>query len=175
MVDAEVVRLRRMRDAALRARQLAVSMGADSRDIHSVLSRTTVACWRLACVATGRLRAHPYVSYQRDRSRACIVRDRVVGFLLGGIARYRGHMLGTLAAQLRQVERELNDTRALTSHPDLGDTLGRCQAQIKKLLKDVTDGAVKEANSRRAAPSKQLRPGHQGAASVSGDWPYIAL
>ncbi len=177
MIDAEVVRLRRLRDAALRTRQFALALGADSRDTDSVYSRTAVACWRMASVATGRLRAHPYLRYQRGTNFTGMLQDRALSVAAGMIARYRGRKLRTLAAQLRRVERELNDTRALTWLLDLSDTLGRSQTQLRRLIKEVEHGAWKEAGSPVAAPSKEsiAAGGHENAAAVAGNWPYLAF
>jgi hypothetical protein len=176
MIDAEVVRLRRLRDAALRTRQFAIALGADSRDSNSVFSRTAIACWRMASIATGRLRAHPYLSYQRGTSVTRILHDRALSAVVGGIARYRGRRLRTLAAQLRLVERELNDTRALTWLLELSDTLGRAQAQLRRLIKEVEHGAWKEAGSPVDAPSQELlATGREDAAAVAGNWPYLAF
>lgn len=175
MIDAEVLRLRRLRDAALRTRQFALALDADSREANSVFSRTAVACWRTASIATGRLRAHPYLSYQRGTSLFRIVQDRVLSLVAGGIARYRGHKLRTLGAQLRYVERELDDTRALTWLLDLSDTLGRAQAQLRRLRKEVEHGAWKEAGSPVTKPAKDLLAAAGREDAVAANWPYLAL
>ncbi len=67
MIDIEVIRLRQLRNTALRARAIATALDAGhSGKVDSVLSRSALACWRIARVVTGKLRAHPYQSYQRD-------------------------------------------------------------------------------------------------------------
>jgi len=177
MIDAEVMRLRRLRDAALRTRAFAVALDSGSATGDSVYARTAIICWRIAGVATGRLRAHPYLSYQRGASFTRMVHDRVLASVLGGIARYRGRGLRTFAVQLQQLERELNDSRALTWLLDLSDALGRSQARLRRLIKEVEHGAWKEAGSPGAVPSKE-RPTagtREDPAKLAGNWPYLAF
>ncbi len=140
-----------------------------------MFSRTAVVCWRTASVATGRLRAHPYLSYQRGASVFRIVQDRLLSAVAGAIAQYRGRKLRTLAVQLRHLERELNDTRALTWLLDLSDTLGRSQAQLRRLIKEVEHGAWKEAGSPVATPAKELLAGAGREEAVAANWPYLAF
>jgi hypothetical protein len=94
--------------------------------------------------------------------------------LSGWFARHRGRSLRTLAAQLRYVERELNDARALTWLPDLSDALGRSQVRLLRLIKEVEYGAWKEAGSP-AVYSKELSTAGEDVAGVAANWPYIAF
>src|ERR1700677_2639140 len=102
MIDIEVLRLRQLRNTALRARAIAAALDAGHSDNDSVLSRSALACWRIARVITGKLRAHPYQTYQREpgylRSRA----DGAVAALMGGMARLRGGRFGMYAGRLRK-------------------------------------------------------------------------
>ena len=77
MIDAEVSRLRKLRNVALRARALAKILDSDSQE-QSVFARSAVICWTIARVASGRLRAHPYLSYQQGPSRMRDVADGLV-------------------------------------------------------------------------------------------------
>jgi len=177
MIDAEVVRLRRLRDAALRTRQYALALGSDAHERNSVFARTAVACWRIAGIATGRLNAHPHSSYQRGTSIVRIAHDRMLSFVTGCMARHRGSRLRTLAAQLRLVERELNDARALTWLLDLSDTLGRSQARLRRLMKEVEHGARQERGSHAPAAATELLTAarRDDADAVPGNWPYLAF
>ena len=74
MIDAEVLRLRRLRNVALRARALAKNLDYDSAEGQTVFTKSAVACWTIARIASGRLRAHPYLSYQQDPARCAIWR-----------------------------------------------------------------------------------------------------
>jgi hypothetical protein len=143
----------------------------------SIYARTAIVCWRIAGVATGRLRAHPYLSYQRGASITRMVIDRVLASVCGGLARRRGRGLRTFGAQLRHLERELNDSRALTWLLELSDALGRSQARLHRLTKEVDHGAWKEAGSPVMAPSgERLAAGaHEDSASIAGTWPYLAF
>ena len=182
MIDTEVTRLRRLRNTALRARAVAAALGSDPAPRDSAFSRSAASCWRIARVITGRLRAHPYLSYQRGPSEMRGVYDRVSAGLLGAIARYRGRSQQTFSEELRRVARELDDARALTWSSELSDSLGRSQTQIRALIKELDDGACSEAGRRnevesRHAPRIETRTGAVGndAADVAGSWPYLAI
>jgi len=77
MIDAEVLRLRDLRNMALRARALANSLDSGSLADDSVLARSAVTCWTIARIATGRLRAHPYLSYQKEPGQLRGLADRL--------------------------------------------------------------------------------------------------
>jgi hypothetical protein len=178
MIDTEVARLRRLRNTALRARAVAAALNSEPAARDSALSRSAVSCWRIARVITGWLRAHPFLSYQRGPSEVRGVLDRINAALLGGVARYRGRSLRTFFDELRRVARELDDARALTWSPELSDTLGRSQAQIRGLLKELEDGARNEAGLRHeTVPRIETLTGfvRNDAGSVAGNWPYLAI
>ena len=178
MNDSEVIRLRRLRDTALRVRAIAAVLDSHPARRTSMIARSGQSCWRIARVITGTLRAHPYLNYQRGASEVRAVYDRIRAGLLGGIARYRGRTLQTLCAELQRVAHELDDTRALTWSSDLSDTLGRSQTQMRRLIKELETAARAEAGSRiepdtrREARSVALR---DDAGSVAGNWPYLAF
>jgi hypothetical protein len=185
MIDAEVARLRRLRNTALRARAVAAALNSDSaggsaRD--SAFSRSAANCWRIARVITGWLRAHPYLSYQREPSELRRLYNRASGSLLGTIARYRGRTHQVFADELRRVARELDDARALTWSPDLSDSLGRSQMQMRRLMMEVDEGAGNEDGLRddrgsRPAVRLEIRTGadRSAAGEVPGNWPYLAI
>lgn len=185
MIDAEVARLRRLRNTALKARAVAVALNSDSvggsaRD--SAFSRSAATCWRIARVITGRLRAHPYLRYRREPSGLRRLYDSVSAGLLGAIARYRGLTHQAFSEELRRVARELDDARALTWSPDLSDSLGRSQMQMRCLIMEVDEGARNEGglrDERGSRPAARLdirTDADRGqAGEVPGNWPYLAM
>src|ERR1700689_366856 len=82
MIDAEVLRLRKLRNVALRARALAKILDSDSAQERSIFARSAVTCWTIARVASGRLKAHPYPSYQRGPSPLRELADNAVASLV---------------------------------------------------------------------------------------------
>jgi hypothetical protein len=179
MIDIEVVRLRQLRNTALRARAIAIALDARHSDKDSVLSRSALACWRIARVITGKLRAHPYESYQRDPGYLHSLTDGAVAALVGGVARLRGGRFGMYAGPLRKVARRLDDARALTWSPTLSDALGRLQAEIRLLTRELEANARAEAGPRSEIAARvEVVVGFRGRSDASGvaaNWPYLAL
>ncbi len=182
MIDGEVIRLRALRNTALRTRAVAAVL--DSHDSHadSVFSRTALHCWRIARTATGHLRAHPHLNYQRGPSYWRSVYDRADAALIGGFAHRRGRALGTCLEELQKVAHELDDARALTWSPELSDALGRSQLEIRALLQDLRLGARTEAGTRdESVPRVETIAGHvagqvrNDGSGVAANWPYLAL
>ena len=134
---------------------------------------------------TGWLRAHPYLSYQREPSELRRFYNGASGSLLGTIARYRGRTHQVFAEELRRVARELDDARALTWSPDLSDSLGRSQMQMRRLMVEMDEGARKEGGLRadrgsRPAARLDIRTGAERAdrgqaGEDPGNWPYLAI
>lgn len=175
--DPEVVRLRRLRNTALRARALAAVLNSKTVRPNPVFSRSAAGCWRIARTITGRLRAHPHFSHHRGPGDVRGAYDCIRATWLGAIARYRGRSLQCCSAQLRLVIRELDDARALTWSPDLSDSLGRFQLQIRRVIEEVDAGANREAGSQGDAASHA--DGRvctvQPRAGAAGNWPYLAF
>jgi hypothetical protein len=143
-MNNEVTRLRRLRQSALKVRALAtVLQGGKSAD--GLFERGALLNWRIARIATGRLRSHPYQSYQRDPSFFESGADRLAAILVGTMCSLRGHGAETFLRELRVAARELDDTRALTLSPDLSDALGRAQASMRILIDDVQNRALLES------------------------------
>ena len=179
MIDAEVLRLRRLRDIALRTRALGKFLDSESAADHSVFARSAVACWTVARIATGRLRAHPYLSYQQGPSRLQSVADRLFASLLGLSARRSNRSLTVYGQELQAVAREVDDVRALTWSPDLSDALGRMQIQIRRLTHELEGGAHIEAGAT-ALPRVTAAARPEPATSlddlaVDTSWPYLAI
>ena len=177
MIDAEVMRLRRLRNRVLRARALAVAMGSDLPRRSSVYARGAVTCWRIACIVTGRLRAHPYVSYQRGPGALRAAHDMVSAWAGAALARHRGRTLQTYAQALQLAASELDDARALTWSGELSDAFGRLQRQLRRLIDEVESGARQQAGAALPAAHTEGRSGmsRQDAGSLAGNWPYLAF
>jgi hypothetical protein len=178
MIDAEVIRLRGLRNTVLRARAIAKVLDAGSGRLNSSFSRGARDCWRVARVITGKLRAHPYLPYQQGPGDLRAVYNHTAAKLLGGLARRRGRQWRTFAAELHRVSRELDDVRALTWSSELSDTLGRSQMQIRSLVVEVDVAARKEGGSSYR-PARMVTPvmadARGDASRVVGQWPYLAI
>jgi hypothetical protein len=178
MIDAEVMRLRRLRNTALKARALAAVLDSEPARRNSVFSRSAVSCWRIARVITGWLRAHPYLSYQQGPSEVRGVYDRLSAGVLGVAARSRGRSRQAFSSELLRVARELDDARALTWSSDLSDTFGRSQMLLRTLIKELDADAHNEVMPRRETVVRvDTRTGNSrdAAGSVAGSWPYLAI
>jgi hypothetical protein len=171
------MRLRRLRHRVLWARALAVAMNSDLPQRGSIHARGAVTCWRIACVVTGRLRAHPYMSYQRGPGALRAVHGMASAWAKAAVARRRGRTLQTYAQALQLAASELDDARALTWSGDLSDAFGRLQRQLRRLIDEVESGARQEAGAalpaaRAAGRSAMSR---HDAGSLAGNWPYLAF
>jgi hypothetical protein len=179
MIDAEVLRLRKLRSVALRSRALAKILDSDSTEGQSVFARSAVICWTIARIASGRLRAHPYLSYQQGPSKLRDVADGVIASLTALYARRQNRILSVCAQQLRTVEREVNDVRALTWSQDLSDALGRMQIQMRRLAHEFDLGAVEESGAAVMPRTKALAraAGVNSLEEISAEtaWPYLAI
>jgi hypothetical protein len=154
MFDAEVMRLRGLRNTALRVRALARVLESDAARRNSLLSRSARSCWRVARVSTGTLRGHPYPSFQRGPSDLRRSYYRVRAALLGGIARHQDRRLQTFYIEMVRLAREVDDIRALTLSAELSDTLGRSQLEIRGLLRDLHAGARAETGPQHEAAAR---------------------
>lgn len=178
MIDSEVMRLRKLRDAALRARAIARVMDSQRAQRNSVFLRSAQSCWQIARAITGRLRAHPYLSFQRGPSETRAIYNRLYASVSGAIARYRGRSFQFYSDELRRVARELDDARALTWSPDLSDDLGRSQARLQRLIRELEVAAIVEIGSDDSnavgldAPARAARA---DGGTVEGNWPYLNI
>jgi hypothetical protein len=180
MIDADVMRLRQLRNVALRARALARALDSDSAIDSASFSRGAVICWTIARVATGRLRAHPYLSYQKGPSRIRELADRTIASIAAFAAQRQRRSCGAFALELRCVAREVDDARALTRSPDLSDALGRIQFQLRRLAKDLDCGAQNEPGKdavprMNAIVRVEASGGALDAIGSENNWPYLAI
>jgi L-lactate utilization protein LutC len=184
MIDPEVLRLRGLRDTALRARAIATVLQTSLANLHGSARRTTMlcasaaACWRIARAVTGRLRAHPYLRYQRGPSQWRAAYHRFSANVLAALARFQGRSLQTLSQELRRVVHELDDARALTWSAELSDSFGRSQLQLRQLIQEIDAGARRESSSHQESATRDevlvdARPNEGGSAAAN--WPYLAI
>jgi hypothetical protein len=147
-------------------------MGASTD--HAMFSRAACSCWRIARTATGRLRSHPHLRYQRDAGRVAALWYDVTARML--IRKGSpGDMLGELQTKLRVISRELADARALTWTLDLSDSLGRSQIEVRRLIDAVERAALAHAPVGVARkPSTAMSTAHGSRADAPAQWPYLA-
>ena len=170
MPDAEVIRLRRLRRAALQMRGLARAMRSGSAG-DAVLERGAVLAWSVARLVSGRLKAHPNLSCQQGPSWVQNVIDGTLASITGFVALKQGRARPVMAEQLQLLTRELDDVRALNWSRELGDALGRAQWRLWRLTQDFAD-ARPEVPTAVQSGTEQIKPGDAGGA---GDWPYLAI
>ena len=179
MIDAEVLRLRKLRNVALRARALCKILDSDSTQEQSVFARSAVICWTIARVASGRLRAHPYLSYQQGRSGLRDAADGLVASLVAMNARRRNRTVNVYAQQLQTVMHEVDDVRALTWSPELSDALGRMQIQLRRLAHEFDLGVLAESGAAMLPRAKAVACAATGNSlqeiTADNGWPYLAI
>jgi hypothetical protein len=176
MFDAEVTRLRRLRNTALRVRAIAKNLNSNTVCANAMPSRSAAGCWRIARAITGRLRAHPHLGCQQGPSLVRGACNYLSAAFVAGVARMQGRTLQCCSAQLRLLIRELDDARALTWSADFSDSLGRFQLQIRSLIKEVEAAAQREAGTIGAAARAETRDcTAQPRAEGAPIWPYLAF
>jgi hypothetical protein len=85
-------------------------------------------------------------------------------------------MLGELRTNLRVVSRELADARSLTWSPDLSDSLGRSQVEVRRLVDTVERAALALAPmaTPRSSQATTLSAAHRATTDGPAQWPYLA-
>jgi hypothetical protein len=169
MIDREVERLRRLRATALRVRTVARALGPGD----ALLNRGSCAAWRVARTVSGRLRAHPYATFQKDAGIGVVVVSGLAAANAALGVKTRNQGLLRFEAHLRSLARELSDVRALTCASDLNDSFGRSQIEIRALL-----AALAYETGRLRLPVAPAIPpvaNARGATAVDSDWPYLAF
>ncbi len=184
MIDPEVARLRRLRDEALRVREVARRLGALTWATEdSLLTRGACASWRLARLVSGKLIAHPYLRYQKSAGVGSLLGNRMAAGYLGIVCKRRPQGLKAFAAQLKSLSRHLDDARALTWSTEFSDSLGRSQGEIKSLIQAL-EVETQERVLVERVPARPVRA--EGAdrtdrlvgelaKGLEGDWPYLAF
>ena len=176
MIDSEVARLRRLRVEALQVREIArgFTCAAWATD-DSLLWRGACASWRIARVVSGRLKAHPYLRYQKDVGMSSLVRHRLVASYLALARDNPVKGFREYESRLRTLARHLDDTRALSWSSDFSDALGRSQYELGSILQDlaqITQTAAPTLSKR--VPRTESLVGEL-ARPIEGDWPYLAF
>ena len=159
-MDAEVLRLRKLRHAALRARALAKRLDGEQGRGDSIFSKTAVTCWGIARFVSGYLRAHPDLRYQRGPSRMREWFDSLNASASALFARGAGRRISLLAQELKRAARELDDARALTRSPEISDVLGRLQTNVRRLI---------------GQPMRQHRQTRPADIGLADNWPYMTI
>jgi|SRR5271163_1517238 len=160
MIDAEVLRLRKLRHAALRARALADRLDGEQGRGDSIFSKSAVACWGIARFVNGYLSAHPNLSCQEGPSRARGWFDGLNASAAALIAGTAERRLSLLAQELELAARALDDTRALTRSAELSDVLGRLQLNMRRVLDK---------------PSREHRQTCAADIQLADNWPYLTI
>jgi hypothetical protein len=170
MIDAEVIRLRRLRRTALATRALARSLHA-GLPAEGAFARSGVAAWGIARLANGKLWSHPNLSCQQGPGALQTLTDGALAAATAFVARKQGRPYGVFAQQLQILAREVDDVRALTWSADLSDVLSRAQWQLLRSLQDLNAGIHREGGAPVA-----VRAASQSAATANPvDWPYLAI
>jgi hypothetical protein len=179
MIDTEVMRLRKLRNMALRVRAVAAVLSTECTTQQRTIAISALVSWRVARLITGRLWAHPNLSYQKGPHRIRHLLDRAAAVVIGATLRHRGHAVRAYAAQVQNLARELDDTRALTWDQDWSDTLGRAHRQLRgvmQLLPAVASPTARVAERRIATNSRLPANGRRlDDVAISNDWPYLAF
>jgi hypothetical protein len=189
MTDPDVARQRRLRDRALRVREIARRLGAARWGIDEpLLARGACASWRIARVVTGKLMEQPYLPYQQGAGVASLIDNRLAAEWIALISKHRSSGLKAYASELQSLARQLADVRALTRSTDFSDALGRSQGEIKTLLRTLAveiHGAETESlplatrHPVRAARTQSTprtdRVVGELAKGFEADWPYLAF
>lgn len=189
MDNGEIIRLRQLRERALKTRALARAMESGELSLNTALARSAHSCWRIAKVVSGALRGLPNLSCQRDYSPVRAAYDRLNARFMAMIARRRDTSAQVFCEALWGVARELDDARALTWSAELSDTLGRAQLQMRQLLREFEAATLLEAHAHRTtlaplksrrvasrpAPRTASRPAMTRDEAKPAPWPYLAL
>ena len=138
------------------------------------MEASACAAWRVARAVSGRLRAHPYESFQKDAGLETVIPNGLVaaGSVLGATSRVRAFR--GFSGHLRDLSRELADARALTWASELSDSFGRSLSEFRPLLARAEGEARQGARQRQTAAAQRSAPAGVYAATAT-DWPYIAL
>ena len=161
----------------MRVRAIAAAFG--NADVSETLYFSGAhACWRVARAASGRLKAHPHLSYQKGATLGTvIVNAGVASFLAAAVPKNRIRRLRDYAQRVRLLSRELDDARALTWSTELSETFARSQAEIRSLIAALDAAIPSDAGvpkTKNAATAAIVAPVQGYRARATGDWPYLA-
>ncbi|MDP8986549.1 MAG: hypothetical protein M3N97_16205 [Pseudomonadota bacterium] len=168
MSDAEVERLRRLRVTALRVRALTIALAQRPSTRDPLLRQGQCAAWRVARIASGRLRAHPYARFQRDAGAVTILWNSLIAAATALCVRTRQHALASTVGQCRRLAREVEGARALTWAADLSDALGRSQKELRALVYKLEQRLDHEHAGATAVAGSASAGGEVPAPAVAG-------
>jgi hypothetical protein len=171
MIDAEVERLRRLRGSALQLRAVARALGRrrSAKDDEALFHQGRCAAWRIARTATGRLRAHPHIRYQKDAGLGTLLKNSIVAAAAWITATNRHRAMTGFGAHLRAVLRELDNTRALTWAVELSDTFGRSQGELRSIA------AAVESRTQNRGGEPIPREARRDAPRVTAGSPFLTI
>lgn len=172
MSNGEVERLRKLRGTALRVRAIARALESSQQRpmVTDTLQRVSGATWRISRAVSGRLRAHPYATFQKDAGTLTILANSLRASAAARFLGRRARAAGYLANELSTLSRLLDDARALTCTLDLSDSFGRSQIEIRGLIMEV-----RGRHRAPATPARVLQPQSGAVAAADSDWPYLSL
>jgi len=159
MIDAEVIRLRRLRRAALLTRALAHTLHARYRG-EDAFARSAVAAWSIARLMNGRLCAHPNLSYQRGPGALQTIGDQAEGSSMSVIRHHHDHPRrreankdrAALEEQLsmagENVRRGIEHVRKQRDKVQWLERGGRDAAQDRKVLDTAEDSLLLHMSDR---------------------------
>jgi hypothetical protein len=159
-MDAEVLRLRKLRHAVLRARALAKRFDGGQGTEESIFSKTAVTCWGISRFVTGYLSAHPDLRCQKGPSGYREFFDGLNAAAIALVTRNPERRISLATAEMQRAARYLDDARALTRSPEISDVLGRLQTNVRRLA------------GQPVRQHRQTRPADVGLAD---NWPYLTI
>jgi hypothetical protein len=172
IMNDEVTRLRQLRKSALKLRALASSLDA-GKHASGIYEHASVLNWRIARIATGKLRSHPYRSYQRDPGFLETGADGLQSYLKATLANLRGRGMDTFLEEMSAALRQLDDARSLTLSTDLSDALGRAQLGMRMLIDEIRVQIARDSGQAVEDYAEQAAP--RLAASPAQGPSYLAL
>ncbi len=104
MIDGEIIRLRRLRRAALLTRALARSLHA-GHPTAGAFARSGVAAWSIARLINGRLGAHPNPSCQEGPGLLQTLSDQALAAMTAFVSGKQGRPHAVFAQQLQILAR----------------------------------------------------------------------
>jgi len=144
-----------------------------------VFAQCALVCWNIARIASGTLRAHPYLSYQKGPSQVRALAYKAIASLAALIARRQSRSARLYATELQCLTREVGDVRALTWLPDLSDALGRVQLRLRRLATELDTSAQRELGAvpkaSHAVMGAEMNDDALDEIGPENNWPYLAI
>jgi len=179
MNDAELMRLRRLRELALRSRAIARAMAANRHTSDDpLLLGGAMSSWRIVRAVSGKLKSQPDVRFHADIGIVDRSYHQVCTALQLLKRGTRSRVLREYLAIMRQLSRQLDDARSLTLSADLSDTFGRTQSEINVLTTELAR-QVDMPGHALCRRGRECRGATSGVRTlvppVEAEWPYLSL